>query len=236
MSDLEKPRLSRLTAIVTQLQSKRILTATGLAKKYNVSVRTIYRDIRTLENSGIPIITKEGKGYSLVEGFSLPPVMFSENEANALITAEQLILKNKDESLVEHYKNAIVKIRSVLRSKQKDKAELLSQRITFRNNFENQKTSNYLMEIQSAVTNFKLMAIEYHSLENITTKRAVEPFALYSTQDNWLLIAFCRLRGDFRAFRLDRIVQLHTKSEGFEPHKMTLQEYFDMCEKKSQYP
>ena len=59
----EKPRLSRLTAILTTLQSKRIITARYLADKYNVSIRTIYRDIRTLEQSGIPIITEEGKGY-----------------------------------------------------------------------------------------------------------------------------------------------------------------------------
>ena len=92
----EKPRLSRLTAILTQLQSSRIVTATALAEKHNVSVRTIYRDIRTLEKSGVPIVTEEGKGYSMMEGYQLPPVMFTEDEANALITAEQLVLKNKD--------------------------------------------------------------------------------------------------------------------------------------------
>ncbi len=70
----EKPRLSRLTAILTQLQSKQILTAREIAEKHNVSVRTIYRDIRTLENSGIPIVTEEGKGYSIKSGFNLPPI------------------------------------------------------------------------------------------------------------------------------------------------------------------
>jgi len=103
----EKPRISRLTAILTQLQSKKIITAKYLADKYNVSVRTIYRDIRTLENSGIPVVTEEGKGYSLMDGYQLPPIMFTEDEANALITAEQIILKNKDLSFVENYSNAI---------------------------------------------------------------------------------------------------------------------------------
>ena len=70
----EKPRLSRLTAILTQLQSKQILTAREIAEKHNVSVRTIYRDIRTLENSGIPIVTEEGNGYSIKSGFNLPPI------------------------------------------------------------------------------------------------------------------------------------------------------------------
>ena len=78
----EKPRISRLTAIITQLQSKRIVTANTLAERHNVSVRTIYRDIRTLERSGIPRLTDEGKGYSIMEGYHLPPVLFSEEEAN----------------------------------------------------------------------------------------------------------------------------------------------------------
>ena len=76
MDEKEKSRLSRLTAILTQLQSKRILTAGEIAEKYNVSKRTVYRDIRTLENSGIPIITIEGKGYSIMQGFNIPPIMF----------------------------------------------------------------------------------------------------------------------------------------------------------------
>ena len=120
MAKEEKPRLSRLTAIITQLQSKNIITASYLAEKYNVSIRTIYRDKRTLEKSGIPIITEEGKGYTLMQGYQLPPIMFTENEANALITAQQLILKNKDKSFVDNYSDAIVKIKSVLKYSQKE--------------------------------------------------------------------------------------------------------------------
>ena len=233
MTHKEKPRLSRLTSILTQLQSKRLLTAKEIAEKHQVSIRTVYRDIRTLEKSGVPIITEEGRGYTLMQGFNLPPIMFSESEANALITAEQLILKNKDESFIEHYKSAITKIKSVLRYQQKDKADLLSQRIAFRNNLENEKTSRYLMPIQSAITNFNVAKITYYSLQNELSERSIEPFALYSTQGNWLLIAFCRLRNDFRAFRIDRIHQLFVLNQHFAPHPMTLQEYFERCRQKS---
>ncbi len=228
----EKPRLSRLTAILTQLQSKRILTAREIAKKHNVSIRTVYRDIRTLENSGIPIVTEEGKGYSLMQGFNLPPVMFTEKEANALITAEQLIRKNKDKSFTEEYQNAIFKIKSVLRHSQKDKIEFLSDRIAFRTNNKNQKTSEHLMILQSTIANFNLVEIEYTSLQSENTKRTIEPFALYSTQENWLLIAICQLRQDFRVFRLDHIQKLTVKNQQFEPQKMTLQEYFEICSEK----
>jgi predicted DNA-binding transcriptional regulator YafY len=91
----DKPRLARLTAIITQLQSKRIVTAKGISEKHSVSIRTIYRDIRTLEKSGIPIVIEEGRGYSIKDGYKIPPVMFTQEEANALITAEPLIKKTK---------------------------------------------------------------------------------------------------------------------------------------------
>lgn len=229
---MEKPRIARLTQILTQLQAKRLLTARDLADKHNVSVRTIYRDIRTLENSGIPIITEEGKGYRLLEGYQLPPVMFSEEEANALITAEQLILRNKDTSFVEHYGNAITKIKAVLKYTQKDKADLLSKRIIFRANKEEERSSNYLMQIQAAITGFELLTINYSSLQGEVTNRTIEPFALYSTNENWLLIAFCRLRQEFRAFRIDCIQKIEALGEYFEPHPMTLEEYFKMCWEK----
>ncbi|QSB29209.1 YafY family protein [Flavobacterium sp. CLA17] len=233
MNDNDTKRLSRLTAILTQLQTKRLLTASELAETFSISKRTIYRDIKALEQAGVPILTEDGKGYTLMEGYRIPPVMFTESEANALITAEKLILKNKDASLVKEYSGAINKIKSVLRINTKDKANLLSDRIVFRQNAGNDRTSNYLSTLQLALTNFYLVRLKYHSPDSDQiTERTIQPFALYSTQENWLLIAFCLLRQDFRAFRLDRIQNLTTLNEQFEPHKMTLQEYFEICRKK----
>ncbi|WP_348747823.1 YafY family protein [Tenacibaculum sp. 190524A02b] len=230
--NMEKPRITRLTQILTELQSKRIITAGYLAEKYGVSKRTIYRDIRTLENSGVPIVTEEGKGYSLIEGYQLPPVMFSEEEANALITAEQLMIKDKDASLAENYKKAITKIKAVLRYSQKDKVDLLSKRVLFRANKEEERTSTFLMQIQSAITGFRVLQIEYLSLENNFTKRSIEPFALYSTNQNWVLIAFCKLRKEFRAFRVDSIQKTIETAITFESHQMTLEQYFELCKEK----
>lgn len=227
----DKPRLARLTAIVTQLQSKRIVTASEIAEKHQVSTRTVYRDIRTLERSGIPIVTEEGKGYSILEGYKIPPVMFTEDEVNALITAERLILKNKDQSLAEHYETAMTKIKSVLRLNLQDKTEFLFDRIQIRNNHKNEKTSNYLIQLQSAVANFSVVKIDYLSLDDKKSERKIEPFALYTTKENWILIAFCRMRKAFRAFRLDRIQSLWVSSESFEPHPMTLDQYFEACRK-----
>lgn len=228
----DKPRLARLTALLTQLQSKQLVTATEMAEKHQVSVRTIYRDIRTLEQSGVPIATEEGKGYSIVEGYKLPPVMFTEAEANALVTVEQLILKNNDHSLLEHYQNAVTKIKSTLKFSQQAKAEFLVDRIQIRDRQDQDKTSHYLIQLQSAIVNFQIMKLDYLSLDEVSTERRIEPFALYTTNGHWILIAFCQKRNDFRAFRLDRIQGLKGYDEHFESHKMTLEEYLEECRKK----
>ncbi len=232
----DRSRLSRLTAILVLLQSGKLVTATMLAQKFDISIRTIYRDIKALEHAGIPILAEEGKGYLLMEGYTLPPVMFTETEANALVTVEQLVLKNKDASLVRDYREAVNRVKAVLRHSLKGRSELLSQRIVSRQNPEEMRTSNYLSALQLALTHFKTVKIDYLSQEEEPTVRVIEPFALYSTQENWIMIAWCRLRKDFRSFRLDRIRAMHTQEERFEPHKLTFQEYFEICKEKSTHP
>jgi len=227
MSDNDIKRLTRLTSILTLLQSKRLITSTSLASKFSVSVRTIYRDIKALEQAGVPIMAEEGKGYSIMEGYRLPPLMFTESEANALITAEQIVLKNKDASFVDEYTKAITKIRSILRNGTRDNADLLSKRVANLQNFKSESTSNYLTTIQMALTNLFKIQLNYCSADNKETKRIIEPFALYYSQENWVLIAWCHLRKSYREFRLDRIQKLVILDDKFESHKKTLQEYFD---------
>ena len=227
MLDNDTKRLSRLIAILTKLQTKQLLTATELSKKFSVSVRTIYRDMRALEQAGVPLETVEGKGYTLVEGYRIPPVMFTENQANALILAEQLVLKSKDKSFIRDYSEATEKIKAVLKHNLKEKVNLLSERTKFKGYTEHGINSNYLSELQYALTNYYLTRIEYTNEHHISTERLIEPFALLSTNESWLLVAWCRLRKTFRYFRLDRINRLNVLDEKFKPHDMTLQMYFD---------
>ena len=229
---MEKPRLTRLTNILLQLQSRQLVTAQSLANKYDVSIRTIYRDIKTLERSGVPITTIEGKGYQLMEGYQLPPVMFSEAEANALITAEKFMQQNKDQSLVENYQTAITKIKAVLRPPQKVHTALLAERIQVRTNQTKERNSNYLIQLQSAITQYQSHRMVYRSLQEHTTERIIDPFALFHTKENWVLVAFCQKAKDYRSFRLDRIQKLKSINQHFTPHNMTLQGYFEHCRKK----
>jgi predicted DNA-binding transcriptional regulator YafY len=226
MAAMRKKRITRLISLITQLQTKRLLTAPELARKFSVSARTIYRDIRTLERAGVPIYVEEGKGYSIMDHYRVPPVMFTEKEANALITAGQLVRKNKDSSLINDYLNAIDKIKSVLRKDTKNKANLLSERTRYEQSINKEKTSDNLSDLQFALTNFYLTKIKYTNEAKESTKRVIEPFALLSTK-NWILLAWCRLRKEFRFFRLDRIESLNIIKEKFTPHEMTLREYFD---------
>ncbi len=224
---MPKTRLSRLTAILIQLQSKRVLTAGEIARRFKISLRTAYRDIRALEEAGVPIFTEEGKGYSLADGFSLPPIMLTEAEANALITAERLIVQNKDASLVRNYTDAITKIKSVLRYSTKDKAELLSKRTAFISNISRTRTSDQLSSIQKSITDYQLLEVEYYSLSKQEhSTRLIEPMALYSTRENWILIAHCRLRHAYREFRLDRIQALRFTETHFEARDFDLLKYF----------
>ncbi|RQO39374.1 DNA-binding transcriptional regulator [Chryseobacterium sp. KBW03] len=227
MNDIGINRLSRLVAILTTLQTRRLITSASLAEKFGVSTRTIYRDLKTLDQAGVPILTEDGKGYSLMDGYKIPPVMFTENQANALIIAEQLVLKNRDSSLIKDYAEAIDKIKAVLRQSEKDKVNLLSVRTKFEKLKDFEINSNNLSVIQNALTNFYLIKLDYINAENKKSKRTVEPFALLSTIESWLLVAYCRLREEFRFFRLDRIKKLEVLPDKFTPHKMTLQDFFE---------
>ena len=238
MNENDINRISRLTAILTQLQTRRILNSTTLAEKFGVSVRTIYRDIKALEQAGVPILTEDGKGYSLMEGYRMPPVMFTESEANALITAEQLVMKNSDSSLSKEYAEAVNKIKAILLYSTKEKADLLSKRIAISPAMPNTNVSNSLTLVQNALTTFKVLNITYHSEgKDEITKRDIEPFALYyNLQESWTLIAYCRLRKDYRMFRLGRILRIEPLDLSFTPHKLTLKEYLDGKEKNFRTP
>lgn len=222
--------LSRLLSILTILKSKRIITGTELAKKFDVSLRTIYRDIKKLEASGVPIITIEGRGYSIMDGYSVAPIMFNEMEVNALITAEQLIAQTNDDSLIKHFEQTLQKIKSVFKSSLKIQGELLNRKMMVLKNKTEEVKSTSLSYIQMAITNFRVTELTYQALGKETSFRKIEPLAIYSYEEKWIVIGWCRLRQDFRSFRLDRIQHFKILEETFEDRKFDLRTYFTSCE------
>ncbi len=223
-------QLSRLISILTLLKSKRLLTASELARKFEVSIRTIYRDIRKLEEAGIPVTTLEGKGYSLMEGYTVPPLQFTEKQANALITAQHLVNKTNDTSFVKDFEEALTKIKSVFRSSIQEKSELLNSKIHVFNTSYDDISSNALSEIQLAITNFNYVEINYQKANDTTISfRKIEPYAFYSTNRKWILIAWCHLRNDYRSFRIDRMQHFRILEDTFKDRKFNLQTYFQSC-------
>jgi len=225
-------RLTRLTNILLHLQSGRVVTAQELADKFDITQRTVYRDIKALEEAGVPIIGEVGKGYSLADGYRIPPVMFTQQEINALLTAQQYFKKNADKSAYNDLTNVVTKIKAIIRYSEKEKAEKLEKRLHIFSNDQTNET-NLLSTIQLAITNCWVLKIKYHTFYSDTvSNRLVEPLGVYLTKGNWIMVAFCRLRNDLREFRIDRILNLTTTTDTFPDRLFSLEYYFSsLCEK-----
>jgi predicted DNA-binding transcriptional regulator YafY len=232
-------RIDRLAAILIHLQSKRMVTASEIAERFGMSLRTIYRDIRALEEAGVPIGAEAGRGYYIVEGYHLPPVMFTTNEASALLMAEKLVEKMTDVSVHNHFISAANKIKAVLPNKEKEFVELLHPTIeilfskpTASDDFPN----TFLAEIQSALVSKNVLTIDYLSSykKELTQNRHIEPIGLCYYSFGWHLIAFCRLRNEYRDFRADQIKNLKIIEEKFIDRKdNTIKDYFKNLIKNS---
>jgi predicted DNA-binding transcriptional regulator YafY len=211
-------RFDRVTAILIQLQSRKTTKAQDLAKRFGVTLRTIYRDIRSLEAAGIPLYGEAGLGYSLAEGYRLAPVTFTQAEAVSLLTAEKLMEKLADGQIQADYRSALFKIKAVLGSRDKDRLESLEESMAVRGRpgpASGGKRPDGFPIILRSLAEKKVLAISYAGLGKEETRRKVEPVGVIFDETQWHLVAYCRLRRDFRDFRLDRIAKLELSGETF---------------------
>ena len=220
-------RLHRLTAILTKLQSKSGLRAQEMALHFEVSTRTIYRDMEALSEAGVPIGFDKTTGYFLVDGYQLPPIMFTEQEAFSMLTAQKLLNQNNDSSVIKAFGTAMEKVMAVLRTTQKEALQLLDERLLPFVPRASVKNSDSLSLIQRAIAKRIVLQLQYRSAsKGEMTKRQVEPMAIYFTQDHWILVAYCKLRKALREFRTDRVVSILETSDTFPPNQFTLSDYF----------
>ena len=229
-------RIDRLTAILIHLQTKRIVKAEEISDRFEISIRTVYRDVKALMEAGVPIGSEAGKGYFIVDGYHLPPVMFNQEEASALLTAGKLVEKMTDDSIRKAYESALLKIKSVLNTSEKDHLENLQSSIAVYRTPDHQPDfpNQFMAEIQKAISKRNVLALSYHSAgKGEHTKRSVEPIGVVYYSGMWHLIAWCRLRNGYRDFRIDMIETLHTNGENFDHRNhYTLQEYFNSLTKE----
>jgi predicted DNA-binding transcriptional regulator YafY len=212
-------RIDRLLGVILLLQSRRVVTAEQIAARFEISVRTVYRDLSALSEIGVPIAAEAGVGYSLLRGYHLPPLMFSEAEASALFIGSEMVKEFADRSLAGPTDSALLKIRAVLPREQREQAERILQRTAVIGS--PRQTGHLdrgiLLPIQRAVALQRVLFLEYQAKgREQTTPREVEPLGVVYYGGAWYLIAWCRLRADFRHFRLDRIRYLAVREATFE--------------------
>ncbi len=219
-------RMDRLLGILTLLQSKKYVLAEKIAEKFSISIRTVYRDIKALVELGIPVSFEAPKGYFVIQGYFLPPVSFSSEEANALLLSESLVYGFADRSIQKHYSNALNKVKAVLRSQQKEKLDLLT------NSIKMQMHPNLLLDVewlsllQHAISVKTIIEIEYKDNKEQLSKRQLEPIGLIFYAFNWHLIGWCHTRTDYRDFKVSRIIRLRDTAFPFKkPKHIEISEY-----------
>lgn len=228
-------RFDRIVAIFIQLQSKRVVKAQELAERFEVSLRTIYRDIRTLEASGVPIYSEAGVGYSLTEGYRLPPVTYTQEEAASFVAAEKLMQKFTDKMMQQHFSSAMYKLRAALRSNDKDWVASIESQVMVKpmqKKF-NEKAPNALATLFESIARKTQVALLYTSIEaNTAVSRTIEPVGVFHQNNFWYVIAYCHLRNDYRQFRIDRIDRINHTDKPFQRQHEPLDFYLQPKEEK----
>jgi len=222
-------RIDRLFGILTLLQSKKYVSAERIAEKFDISVRTVYRDVKALGEQGVPVSFEQHKGYFIVQGYFLPPVAFNSDEANALLLMETLVAGFADQSIATHYSSALNKVKAVLKNNQKEKLELLSCNIRMqlpdcvRPNF------SYLSILQQALSSKLIIEIEYKNNKAESSLRKAEPIGLIFYAFGWHVIGWCHLRKEYRDFKVSRIVSIRLTDFPFtKTEHMALDDYMKL--------
>jgi predicted DNA-binding transcriptional regulator YafY len=217
-------RADRLFQIIQFIRSHRVTTAAALARSLEVSERTVYRDIRDLVLSGVPIEGEAGVGYMLRKGFDLPPLMFTRDEVEALVLGTRVVSSWADAGLGRAAETALDRIAAALPDELRTR--LLESRLFAPSFRVPEDVIERLGVLRVATTEKQKVWLAYGDAKASQSERVVRPLALSFWGATWALTAWCELRNDFRSFRLDRIRELRALDQRFveEPGK-TLEDF-----------
>ena len=219
-------RIDRLFALVVLLRSRKRLRAEDLAAEFGVSRRTIYRDILALNEAGVPVVSLPGEGYELMEGYFLPPLVFSAAEASALVLGARLLRNQAAGTMLRGAGSAMDKVAAVLPLHIHEEIERLAEVIDFitpaaRFDLDDPR----LAMLQRALVEQRVVHLRYHGHQrDELTERDVEPHRLVYADGAWYLTGYCRLRGSPRSFRLSRVQTLAVTTETFAPPRTVEEE------------
>ncbi len=204
-------RADRLFQIIQLLRLSRVMTASQLATELEVSERTIYRDVRDLVLSGVPIDGEAGVGYML-RGYDLPPLMFTRDEVEALVLGTRIVQSWADPELARAAKQALAKVEAVLPA---GKDHLVRDTPLIAPGGPRVEVSIDLSGLRGAVRDSRKVRFGYRDARGAETARTVRPLGMAFYGPVWLLVAWCELRKDFRTFRPDRMRELEILDEKF---------------------
>ena len=203
----------RLFQLVQLIRGRRLATAAWLAERLVVSLRTVYRDIADLQAQGVPIEGEAGVGYRMRAGFDLPPLMFTTDEAKALVACVRLAQPRLDAALGEAAEGALSKVLAVLPSGARAAAESLAVYAPY---YEvAPQVRAHLESLRVATEARRKVRLHYLDLKEVSSERTVRPLGSFYWGAVWTLAAWCETREDFRSFRVDRIERLLPLDERF---------------------
>ena len=224
-------RTDRLLAIVLELQAKGRLRAADLAAIFEISKRTVYRDIQSLAEIGVPVVSIPGQGYSLVEGYFLPPVRFSTDEATMLLLGSDFIARNLDADAGAAAVSAGRKIDALLPETLRREVQYLQEAIRFipMNAGLNPAEEHKLQLARGSILANRKVRFEYTTRSGVTETRTIEPYSLAFVQGSWYLVGFDAMRAGMRRFRLERMEGLILLAESFtrSPERFSAQDQAD---------
>lgn len=233
MENLKK--FERIVHIFFLLQSRSVLPIEELMEKFQVTRRTIYRDLSILERAGIPMVNSPGAGYSIVDGFRLPPARFTEGEVLSVMMAEKIMRNHETESIRRNFEQVLTKIKSSFHSHQKKEILHLQDKLLIKERIDAKDYVPNIMDnlLRSSVSK-RLTEILYKNADGDQPNlRTVEPIGVFNENGNWYLLAYCHSRGDYRNFRLDRIQKLAVLEKHFEKAHPSVNELNELYQ--SQY-
>jgi predicted DNA-binding transcriptional regulator YafY len=206
-------RADRLFQLVQLVRGRRLSTAEFIAQRLEVSVRTVYRDIADLQHQGVPIEGEAGVGYRMRAGFDLPPLMFTRDEAQALVAAVRISQPRLDGALAAQAETALSKILAVLPAAARAAAESLA---VYAPPFgPDEATRQRLEQLRLAAEARHVVRLNYLDLKGERSERRLRPLGSFYWGDVWTLGAWCEMRQGFRSFRVDRIQTLEVLPERF---------------------